>query len=101
MVVADADFLKSRLIRATQSGHNLGFIESSAQWLTNDEDLLEIRTRAARDLRLNAFEDPAQKRAFVVFAQALNIYVVPAMVIVIGIVRFLRRRRRAAVRGVG
>lgn len=99
MVVADADFLSSRLIQATQSGHNLGFLESSAQWLTNDEELLEIRTRAARDLRLNAFEDPAQKRAFVVFAQALNIYVVPAVVIVVGIIRFLRRRRRASTRG--
>ncbi|MCK4516871.1 MAG: hypothetical protein KAU31_16530, partial [Spirochaetaceae bacterium] len=83
-------------IQATQSGYNLNFLESSAQWLTNDEDLLEIRTRAARDLRLNAFEDPAQKRAFVVFAQALNIYVVPAIVIVVGIIRFLRRRRRAS-----
>ncbi len=100
MVVADADFLSSRLIQATQSGYNLNFVESSAQWLTNDEDLLEIRTRAARDLRLNAFENPAQKRALVVFAQALNIYIVPAIVILVGIVRFLRRRRRASVKGV-
>ncbi len=100
MVVSDADFLKSRLIQATQSGYNLSFLESSAQWLTNDEDLLEIRTRAARDLRLSAFEDPAQKRAFVVFAQALNIYVVPAIVVVVGIIRFLRRRRRASTKRV-
>jgi len=99
MVVADADFLSNRLIQATQSGYNMNFLESSAQWLTNDEDLLEIRTRAARDLRLNGIEDPAQKRAFVVFAQTLNIYVVPAIVIVIGIIRFLRRRRRASTRG--
>lgn len=97
MVVADADFLDNRLIQATDSGQNLNFVASGVQWLANDEDLLDIRTRAFRDVRLNAIEDPRQKRATVLFAQVLNIYIVPALVIAIGLIRFARRRKRAAV----
>ena len=95
MVVSDSDFLNDRLIQATQSGANLTFVEAAAQWLGNDEDLLEIRTRGQRDVRLAAIDDPLRKRAVVVVAQSVSIYLVPAGVILFGVVRFLRRRRRA------
>lgn len=95
MVVADSDFLSDRLIQATQSGANLAFAEASVQWLGNDEDLLEIRTRGQRDLRLGAIDDPLRKRATVVVAQLITIYLVPAGVILFGVVRFARRRRRS------
>jgi len=102
MVVSDSDFMDNRLIQATDSAENLSFVESSVQWLANDEDLLGIRTRSVRDLRLNNIEDPRQKRATVVFAQVLNIYAIPAVVVLIGVLRFLRRRRRASAnRGAG
>jgi ABC-type uncharacterized transport system involved in gliding motility auxiliary subunit len=95
IAVSDADFLRDRLIQATQSGYNLTFVENAVQWLGNDEDLLSLRARSTRDVRLNAIEDPAAKRAVVILAEAVNIYLVPAAVIGVGLVRFLRRRRRA------
>ena len=95
MVVSDENFISNRFIQATQSGYNLGFLESAAQWLSNDEDLLSIRTRSSRDLRLNNIDDPAAKQAVVTFSQAVNIYVIPAIVVVAGVSRFVRRRRRA------
>lgn len=95
VVIADGDVLDDRLLQATQSGANLEFVLNVAQWLANDEDLMQIRTRATRNLRLDAIQDPAERRTRMVFAQAVTIYLVPAALIVAGLIRFFRRRRRA------
>lgn len=95
VVVGDADFLDDRLLQATGSGGNLDFLLNAAQWLANDEELLQIRTRTARNLRLDAIADEAQRRSRMVFGQAVNIYIVPLAVIGAGLIRFFRRRRRS------
>ena len=95
VVVTDSDFIDDRLLQATSSAQNLEFAESAAQWLSNDEALLAIRTRTSRDMRLNRIEDPDRERFAVGMATAVNVYLVPGIVILFGVRRFVSRRRRA------
>jgi ABC-type uncharacterized transport system involved in gliding motility auxiliary subunit len=95
VVVADSDFLNDQYLRATNSGQNLEFAQSAAQWLSNDEDLLEIRTRLTRDMRLNKIDDPTKERFAVLAATIINVYAIPLIVIMFGVRRFAVRRRRS------
>lgn len=93
VVVGDSDFL-SNLLQYTNSVHNVDFAENLAAWLALDDELLSLRTRAARDVRLNRIEDPAARRRVVGFAQLVNVYLIPLAVVFYGLVRYLRRRSR-------
>jgi ABC-type uncharacterized transport system involved in gliding motility auxiliary subunit len=70
------------------------FLENVAEWLSNEDDLLEIKTRATRDLRLNAIPDPGVKASVATFAEVFNVVVVPIVVIAFGVIRYLRRREK-------
>jgi gliding-associated putative ABC transporter substrate-binding component GldG len=94
VVIGDSDFA-SNLIQYTESSYNLDFATNALTWLSNDEDLLRIRTRATRDIRLSAIEEPGLRRSIVRVAEVINIYVMPLLVIAYGVVRFMRRRERA------
>jgi gliding-associated putative ABC transporter substrate-binding component GldG len=94
VVIGDSDFA-SNLIQYTESTYNLDFAANALTWLSNDEDLLQIRTRTTRDMRLSAIEEPGLRQSIVRVAEAINIYVMPLLVIAYGVVRFMRRRERA------
>ncbi|MFP4565607.1 MAG: GldG family protein [Spirochaetota bacterium] len=94
LVVGDSDFA-SDLVQYTESDYNLDFIANALTWLSNDEDLLQIRTRTTRDMRLSAIEDPGLRRSIAGVAEVVNIYIMPLVVIGYGILRFMRRRERA------
>lgn len=94
-VVPDADFLRDDLLRATGSAWNIEFAASLAQWLSHDERLLEIRTRATRVLTLSGVADPQLEATIRFMAQAVNIVLVPFAVLVYGLLRLRRRRRRS------
>ena len=94
VVVGDSDFL-SNLLQYTGSEHNIDFAENVAGWLALDEDLLSIRPRAARDMRLNRIEDPAARRRVAGFARTVNTILIPVAVVLFGLLRFMRRRRHA------
>jgi len=100
-VVADADFLRDRLIEATGSARNLEFAMNLSEWLSNDEALLAIRTRPSRSFALDAIDAPRLEATREFFAELINIVLVPGGVAVYGLVRLARRRRRSrvAVRG--
>ncbi|MFO8064315.1 MAG: GldG family protein [Spirochaetota bacterium] len=94
VVVGDSEFA-SNMVQYTESRHNLDFAVNALTWLSNDEELLEIRTRPARDIELNAIEEPALRRSIAAVAEVVNIYVMPLLVIGYGVVRYLRRREQA------
>ena len=96
-VVADADFLRDDLLQATGSAWNIEFAASLAQWLSHDERLLEIRTRATRVLTLSAVADPQREATLRFLAQAVNIVLVPSAVLAYGLLRLRRRHRRSRV----
>lgn len=94
-VVPDADFLRDDLLQATGSAWNVEFAAGLTQWLSHDERLLEIRTRATRVLTLSAVADPQREATIRFMARAVNIVLVPLAVLVYGLLRLRRRRRRS------
>jgi len=97
IVIGDADFA-SELYQYSGGNYNLEFLANSAEWLSNSEDLLEIKTRVARDMRLNKIQDPEARLRAAMFTQMFNLIFVPLGVIIFGVVRLIIRRRRVTLR---
>jgi ABC-type uncharacterized transport system involved in gliding motility auxiliary subunit len=93
LVVADADFA-SDILQYTQAEYNLAFLSNCAAWLSQEDDLLAIKTRAQVDTRLSRIQDPAQRSAAMRASQAINVVVVPLLVVAAGVARLLLRRRK-------
>ncbi len=97
LVVGDADFA-SEIYQYTEATYNMEFLANAAEWLTSSDDLLEIKTRVARDLRLNRIQDQNARLQAALFTQVITVVIVPLLVIGFGIARFLLRRRKSASR---
>jgi gliding-associated putative ABC transporter substrate-binding component GldG len=93
LVVADADFA-SDMIQYTQAQYNLAFLSNCAEWLSQEDDLLAIKTRAQADPRLSRILDPVRRAAAMRASQAINVVVVPLLVVAAGVARLLLRRRK-------
>ncbi len=93
LVVGDADFV-SDFFQYTDAAYNLDFAGNGAQWLANDEDLLAIRTRVVRDLRLNRIRQPEAQMVAALSAQLVNVVLIPLAVIGFGVFRFVVRRKK-------
>ena len=92
-VVSDSDFLRDDFIQATMSVHNIEFVQNLVQWLANDEDLMEIRTRVTRSLNLDAVPDSMLEATIRFVSYMVNLALVPGGVVLAGIVRWRRRSR--------
>ncbi|MFP4377021.1 MAG: Gldg family protein [Spirochaetales bacterium] len=95
VVVSDAGVFWDPLIESTGSEHNVEFGLNALQWLTNDEELLELRTRGRRRVALDAIDDPQRVASIQSFAIAFNLVVVPVIVLAAGFVVLARRYRRS------
>ncbi len=93
LVIGDSDFI-SNIVQYSDSLYNVGFIQNAGEWLTNDDDLIRIKTRSVRDMRLNKISDPERKSRAYLFSVVLNIVVIPVIVILLGIRRFTVRRKK-------
>ena len=94
IIVGDSDFL-SNLIEYTESPANLMFAENMLQWLDNDR-FMNIKTRSVRDIRLNKITDMSTKVKAILAVYLVNIFIIPAGIIIYGIVRYIRRKRKDA-----
>jgi ABC-type uncharacterized transport system involved in gliding motility auxiliary subunit len=92
LVIGDGDFATT-LIQYSRSERNLDFLLSAADWLGSDDDLVAIRSRSFRDTRLDAISDPAERARAALGAQVVNVVVVPALIVIFGIMRTLKRRK--------
>jgi ABC-type uncharacterized transport system involved in gliding motility auxiliary subunit len=97
VVVGDADFA-SNLMDFTEAAYNVGFLTNSAEWLSNSEDLLSIKTRLSRDVRLNRIQEPARRLAAVLTTEIVNVALIPLAIVGFGVARLLLRRKKSAVR---
>ncbi len=97
IVVGDADFA-SDLLQFTEATYNMDFLANTIQWLGNSEDLLSIKTRTARDTRLNKIQDPAQWQRAKLSTQLIALGLVPLAVISFGIGRLVYRRKKSVMR---
>jgi ABC-type uncharacterized transport system involved in gliding motility auxiliary subunit len=94
-VVADADFAADA-IQYTQAEYNLVFLSNCVEWLSMEDDLLAIKTRAQADTRLSRISEPGRRAAAMRASQVINVVVVPLLVIAAGVARLLLRRRNKA-----
>lgn len=92
IVLGDADFA-SNIIQYSDSYYNLLFLENTVEWLAQDDDLLQIKTRSLTDTRLNK-QDPEKTRSLYVTAQVVNVALIPLGVFLFGIIRGRNRRNR-------
>ncbi|MCL2293693.1 MAG: GldG family protein [Spirochaetes bacterium] len=93
IVISDSNFA-SDIIEFSDSPYNLAFFENAIEWLSNDESLLQIKTRARRDMRLNRIEAPERRAAAIRMVYLVNIVIIPLSIIAFAIVRFIRRKKR-------
>jgi ABC-type uncharacterized transport system involved in gliding motility auxiliary subunit len=97
IVIGDTDF-GSAYIQYTRSQQNLDFFITTLDWLGNDDDIIGIRSRQASPLRLDKITDGEKRAAAMMFARILNVVFIPLVVIVLGLLIALRRRRLTGVR---
>jgi len=94
LIVVGDSFFASDSIQYTQAEYNMSFLSNCAEWLSQGDDLLAIKTRAQRDTRLDLVADPNQKVFLMNRSMVISIAVMPLLVILVGGIRLLRRRRR-------
>ncbi len=99
VVVGNSLFLTD-LMQLSDGLSNLVFVQNALEWLTHDEDLLTIRTRARAAGPLDLIEDSARRAALMTVTRVVNVFLVPLLVGLFGLVRLIRRRRRSADRRV-
>ncbi|GAB6090494.1 Gldg family protein [Spirochaeta dissipatitropha] len=93
LVIADSDFT-SDLIQFAESWHNTQFISMIADWITNDSDLMEIRSRSQRTFRLNLIQDEKLFQARARFVTMLHTVLIPISIAVAGFLFLLYRRKK-------
>ncbi|MBN1834320.1 MAG: GldG family protein [Spirochaetales bacterium] len=98
LVVGDSDFA-TELYQYTGASYNMEFLSNAAEWMSSSPDLLEIKTRVARDLRLNKIQDPETRLRSALFTQLFTLVFVPLVVVAFGVTRLVLRRRKSTVRG--
>lgn len=91
VVVGDGNFLQGQYMQ--QGGPNLVFLLNAIDWLSQDTDLLAIRSRdaAVRPLDPNISDETKQR------VKLANLIGPPALVLLVGFVRWNRRRKRKEV----
>ena len=92
IVVGDVDFA-SNIMSATDGWHNLDFLVRVADFLVNDEDIIGIRNRQPQAGRFDRIQNPERRAAAMRFAQILNVFIVPALIITAGLFRASKRSR--------
>jgi len=68
----------------------------AADWLCNDDDIIQIRSRSSQSGRLDKIIDTEKKAAAMRRVQIINVVVIPALVIMAGLFFALRRRKKGA-----
>jgi ABC-type uncharacterized transport system involved in gliding motility auxiliary subunit len=94
LVVGDTEFATA-FLGVTNGVHNLDFLVQAADWLCNDDDIIGIRSRESQSGRLDRIIDPEKRASAMKFARIVNVYLVPALVVIAGIFFALRRRQGA------
>ncbi|MDP3176302.1 MAG: GldG family protein, partial [Spirochaetaceae bacterium] len=92
LVIGSADFATD-LMTVSGSTFNASFLADAAEWLASGDELVGVKTRGSRDTRLAKIQDPEARNAVITLAYVINLGLVPALVLVFGLLRSTRRKR--------
>ncbi|MDR0474154.1 MAG: GldG family protein [Treponema sp.] len=84
IVVGGSDFAGTLMSATMAEIRNTDFLVRSAAWLSGDDGLLEIRKRGEEAFRLDKIQNPQKRNAAKDFSRIINVFVLPALVIVAG-----------------
>ncbi|MCL2602011.1 MAG: GldG family protein [Treponema sp.] len=93
IVIGDTDFASDIMEVGQSEARNLDFLIRAADWLSGNDDLLDIRSRESAG-RLDRITDPEQKRAAMALSLIANTVLVPLGVTLAGIILVRRRTTR-------
>jgi gliding-associated putative ABC transporter substrate-binding component GldG len=91
VIVGDTDFATS-FMNVTGAQRNIDFLIQAADWLSNDDDIIGIRSRESRSNRLDRIIDPEKRAAAMRLTQLVNVFLIPLLVIIAGLLLAWRRR---------
>jgi ABC-type uncharacterized transport system involved in gliding motility auxiliary subunit len=92
IVVGETDFATS-FMHASGGTRNLDFLVQAADWLCNDDDIISIRARASQSGRLDKISDEDSRKSIMAYAQLVNVFGIPLLVIAAGVFYAMHRRR--------
>jgi len=98
IIVGDTNFATSLFANMNVTGaqnSNTDFFIKAADWLSNDDDIIGIRSREARSNRLDRILDPEKRAAAMRFTQIVNVFIIPILVIIAGLLLAWRRRAKS------
>jgi ABC-type uncharacterized transport system involved in gliding motility auxiliary subunit len=89
VVVGDANFISAQ----NASGPNVTFLFNLVDWLSLDDNLISVRSRALEDKTIdpNILEAGSAKPGII---RAVNLLLMPIAVIIVGVIISLRRREK-------
>jgi len=93
IVVGSSNFL-TNLMQITGKDDNAVFVGNAVDWLSQDEGLLSIKTRAYREKSLTILQDQPVRDAAAFALSFVNLFVVPVIILGWAVFRMLRRRSR-------
>jgi gliding-associated putative ABC transporter substrate-binding component GldG len=93
VIAGDTDFATS-FMNVTGAQRNIDFIIQAVDWLSNDDDIIGIRSRESRSNRLDKIIDPEKRAAAMRFTQLVNVFLIPLLVIIAGLLLAWRRKYR-------
>jgi gliding-associated putative ABC transporter substrate-binding component GldG len=91
IIAGDTDFATS-FMNLTEAQRNIDFLVQAADWLVNDDDIIGIRSRESRSNRLDRIIDPEKRTSVMRFTQFVNVFLIPLLVIIAGLLLAWRRR---------
>ncbi|GBU23032.1 hypothetical protein R80B4_02945 [Fibrobacteres bacterium R8-0-B4] len=89
VVIGDANFISAQ----NASGPNVAFLFNLVDWLSLDENLISVRSRVLDDKTIdpNILEAGSSKPGII---RAVNLLLMPIVVIIVGVIISLRRREK-------
>ena len=102
IVIGETEFATSfmNFTQGYQQGYqNLDFLVQTADWLCNDDDIISIRNRGSGSGRLDKILDSDKQKRAMGDARLVNIFVVPLLVVIAGVLLAFRRRTLATASG--
>lgn len=94
MMVITAPDSFSDLVEMMQSDVNLQFAVSIADWLTQSDDLLSIRTRSFQPPRLDKIKDPDARAGTIAMVYIVTLGLIPAGFIIASLILFKKRHTK-------
>jgi ABC-2 type transport system permease protein len=93
VVIGDAA-IGAALYDTTNLGADLDLLSNCAEWLSNDDDLLQIKTRVPHSMDLYKIQDKEKRANVAGTVYILNQFIVPLMVVLLGVWRYMNRKKK-------